>query len=174
LSRPAALQLAAIVALGLALAGCAGGSEPPTADPTLTSTSMPGADPVPADTTTPEAPVSDTTILITIGDTTVTGTLQQGAMTDSLLAQLPLELSFSDFGGQEWVATLPAPLSLDGMPEGSGAGPGAIGYYAPNQAFVLYYEEVGYYTGLVPFGTFTDLGALQAHAPAFTARITAG
>ena len=118
--------------------------------------------------------MSDATFNITIGDTTITGTLQPSATTDSLLAQLPLELAFSDFGGQEWVATLPAPLSLDGMPEGGAAGPGAIGYYAPNQAFVLYYAQVGYYSGLIPIGTFTDLAAIEAHAPTFTARITVG
>jgi hypothetical protein len=56
-----------------------------------------------------EAPIPTTTpIRITAGGSIVRGTLQNNAATAFLLAQLPLELSFSDFGGQEKIASLPA------------------------------------------------------------------
>lgn len=130
----------------------------------------------PAVTNTPALTEEDsvftqTTILFTFGDTTVAGTLWNNAASASLIAQMPLELSFSDFGGQEKIATLPERLSLDGMPSGSAAEPGTIGYYAPAQALVLYYESVGYYTGIIPIGTFEDV-ATTREAPAFVATLS--
>jgi hypothetical protein len=116
--------------------------------------------------------VSETNITITVDDTTVMGVLQASAATTSLLAQLPLELSFEDFGGQEKVAALPAPLALDGMPSGGSAEPGTIGYYAPDQALVLYYDTVGYYNGIIPLGTFDDVATVR-DAPAFSGTVAA-
>jgi len=116
--------------------------------------------------------VTETSITITVNDTTVTGVLQASAATTSLLAQLPLELSFEDFGGQEKIARLPAPLAVDGMPSGGSAEPGTIGYYAPDQALVLYYDTVGYYNGIIPLGTFDDVAVVR-DAPAFTGTVTA-
>jgi len=116
--------------------------------------------------------VSQTGITITLDETTITANLHASAATSSLLAQLPLELSFEDFGGQEKIATLPAPLALAGMPAGSSAEPGTIGYYAPGQALVLYYDTVGYYNGIIPLGTFDDVAAVR-DAPAFTGTVTA-
>jgi hypothetical protein len=66
-----------------------------------------------------------------IGDETITGTLSGNATARSLIRQLPLKLSFTDYGGQEKLAELPAPLSLDGVPSGDDADPLTIGYYAP-------------------------------------------
>jgi hypothetical protein len=116
--------------------------------------------------------MSETSITITVGDTTITGVLQAGAATTSLLAQLPLELSFTDFVRQEKIAALPAPLALDGMPSGGSAEPGTIGYYGPDQALVLYYETVGYYNGIIPLGSFDDVATVR-DAPAFTGTVTA-
>lgn len=115
---------------------------------------------------------TETSISITVNGITVTGALQNSAATSSLQAQLPLKLSFSDFGGQEKIASLPAALSLDGMPAGGSAEPGTIGYYAPDQALVLYYDSVGYYNGIIPLGTFDDVAAVR-DAPAFTGTVTA-
>lgn len=115
---------------------------------------------------------SETTITLTVNGTTVTGVLNDNAASASLLAQMPLELSFADYGGQEKIADLPSPLALDGMPAGGSAVPGTIGYYAPDQALVLYYEPVGYFTGIIPLGTFTDVATVR-DAPAFVGTLTA-
>ena len=116
---------------------------------------------------------TETTITLTVdGTTVVTGVLQNNAAAASLLAQLPLELSFEDFGAQEKIADLPDPLALDGLPPGGSAEPGTIGYYAPDQALVLYYDAVGYYTGIIPIGTFNDVASVR-DAPAFVGTITA-
>lgn len=172
-------MLASVLAAGIILAGCGTARDPAPTPRSSTTASTDTATPSPSSSAdapvpTQEAPMStDTPVLITFGSTTVRGTLQSSAATASLLAQLPLELSFDDFGGQEKIASLPAPLSLDGMPSGSDAQPGTIGYYAPGQALVLYYDSVGYYTGIIPIGTFHDVATIR-DSPAFTGTITAG
>jgi hypothetical protein len=99
------------------------------------------------------------------------GTPVAEATAAALLDQLPLELSFTDYGGQEKIADLPAPLSIEGMPAGDDADPLTIGYCAPDQALVLYYEHVGYYNGIVRLGTFDDLTEIRDHDD-FTARLS--
>ncbi|WP_306902473.1 cyclophilin-like fold protein [Arthrobacter pascens] len=85
--------------------------------------------------------------------------------------QLPLTLTFKDHGDQEKIAGLPTPLALEGMPAGSDAAPLTIGYYAPEQALVLYYKYVGRFNGIVPIGTFEDLAAIRDQAYGFTATL---
>ncbi len=113
---------------------------------------------------------SGTRITLTTETITVGGVLSPGAATDSLLAQLPLEVAFRDFGGQEKLAALPAPLDLRGTPAGTSAEPGMIGYYAPDQVLVLYYASVGYFTGIVALGTFEGITVVR-ESPAFTATL---
>lgn len=124
-------------------------------------------------TSTEETPVATyTPIRLSFGDTTITGSLWNNAASLSLLGQLPLELEFSDFGGQEKLAPLPEPLNLEGMPPGSAAEPGTVGYYAPGQVLVLYYARVGYYPGIVPIGTFDNVATVR-DSPTFTAVLSA-
>jgi hypothetical protein len=113
-----------------------------------------------------------TPITIQIDGEIVPGTLSSNAAARSLIEQLPLELSFSDHGGQEKGAELPEPLSLDGVPAGDDADPLTIGYYAPAQVFVLYYEHVGYFRGIVRIGTFDNLAAVRDRRDRFTATIS--
>ena len=167
-----------VLAALLVLTGCARADD---AAPSPGSTEASPYTAPPSPPSTPEAPAlseeasvsTGPSVLISFGGTTVRGSLQDNAATASLLAQLPLQLSFTDFGGQEKIAPLPTPLSLEGMPSGSDAQPGTIGYYAPSQALVLYYDNVGYYNGIVPIGTFQDVETIR-DAPAFTGTIAAG
>lgn len=117
--------------------------------------------------------MTTTAVSITVNGTTVHGLLDDNPATASLLEQLPLDLTFSDFGGQEKLAQLPAPLVLNGMPAGSGAQPGTIGYYAPDQVLVLYYDTVGYFAGIVPLGTFDDVATVR-DAATFTGSVAHG
>ncbi len=114
---------------------------------------------------------SGTPITIEIDGKTVTGTLSDSAAARSLIHQLPLTLTFTDYGGQEKIADLPAPLPLQGLPAGDDADPLTIGYYAPGKALVLYYRHVGYFNGIVRIGTFNDLAAISEHDSDFTARL---
>lgn len=159
------------VLLAVALSGCTGGTEEnaltgspapatqaPSPDSTLSATS-----PAPAGTTTP--------IIIEFGDQRIGGELDDSAASASLIDQLPLTLSFRDYGGREKIAELPAPLNLDGAPDGSDAAPLTIGYYVPDQRLVLYYKQVGYFPGIVPIGSFENADAIQSQTSDFTVTI---
>ncbi|QHC58732.1 cyclophilin-like fold protein [Rathayibacter sp. VKM Ac-2760] len=95
-----------------------------------------------------------TPIVLDIGGVEVTARLDGSATSASLLARLPLTLTFRDLGGQEKLADLGEALSLRGAPDRSDARPCTIGYYSPTRNLVLYYEHVGSFAGIVPFGTF--------------------
>lgn len=167
--------LAAIIALALPLAGCSTASNEPasaSAPPPLPPETSSAA----AGSSRPSGPTSasaaeSTPITIQIGGEIVTGTLSGNAAARSLIGQLPLTLSFRDHGGQEKIAELPEPLSLDGVPAGDDADPLTIGYYAPDQALVLYYERVGYFPGIVRIGSFEDLASIRDRSGGFTARL---
>ena len=119
-----------------------------------------------------KAPAEGTPITIRIDTGTVTGTVSGNVTARSLIDQLPLTLSFSDYGGQEKLAELPEPLSLDGVPAGDDADPLTLGNYAPGQVLVLYYEHVGYFRGIVRLGTFDDLAAIRDRCGRFTATVS--
>ena len=58
----------------------------------------------------------------------------------------------SDHGGVEKTGRLPAPLALDGQPDGADPDVGDLGYYAPGQDLVLYYGDQSYFDGIVVLG----------------------
>lgn len=169
--------LAAIIVLVLPMAGCSTSSNGPASTPehpsipTETSTAAKGSASQPAPVPSSAGAADSTPIIIDIDGGTVTGTLSSNATARSLIGQLPLTLSFRDYGGQEKIAELPEPLSLDGVPAGDSAEPLTIGYYAPDQALVLYYERVGYSPGIVRIGSFDDLAAIRDQTSGFTARL---
>ena len=152
--------------IAIALAGCtsspAGNADTRSPSP-ATPSSYPAATQTPTSATTP--------IVIELDGQKIAGELDGSATSASLLAQLPLTLSFRDHGGQEKISELPAPLNLDGAPEGSDAAPLTIGYYAPEQSLVLYYQHVGYFNGIVPVGTYDNSDAIRNQTNDFTATI---
>ncbi|MCJ1674600.1 MULTISPECIES: cyclophilin-like fold protein [unclassified Rathayibacter] len=127
-------------------------------------TSAPPTESAPATAAAPTTTApSDTRTSLTLrfGDREIRATLEDSAASRSLLAQLPATLDFSDYGGQEKIATLSAPLDLTGATDRAAAPAGTLGYYAPDQGLVLYYESVGAYSGIVPLGVFDDVDALR-------------
>jgi len=168
--------LAAMIVLALPLAGCSApsndtdsGAASPSSPPETSSTAAGSSQPSQGSSAATAA--EGTPITIDIDGKTVTGTLSSSATACSLIEQLPLTLSFRDYGGQEKIADLPEALSLDGVPAGDSADPLAIGYYAPGQALVLYYESVGYSRGIVRIGSFDDLAAIRDRTDDFTATL---
>lgn len=95
------------------------------------------------------------------------------ATAQDLLSQIPLELTFEDYAGQEKLAPLPRPLSLEGAPSASGAEVGEVAYYAPNKVIVVYYEATGRFPGIVPIGRISaeDTAFFRAQKSAFAARL---
>ncbi|MCB5294844.1 cyclophilin-like fold protein [Arthrobacter sp. SO3] len=156
----------AIVVIAVALAGCTY-SPAGEGDPRSPSPGTPAADPTATRTRTS----ATTPIVIELDGREITGELDGSAASASLLAQLPLTLSFRDYGGQEKISKLPAPLGLEGAPEGSDAAPLTIGYYAPEQSLVLYYHHVGHFAGIVPLGTYENSDAVSNQPDGFTVTI---
>lgn len=115
---------------------------------------------------------SDTPIRVIMGDTVLTGRLWVNATARDLIAQLPLTLTFRDFNGVEKIAQLPRKLSMDGVPAGDDPFPRDIGYYNPSGDVVFYYDDVGYFTGIVRIGQFDGtMEAITSQTGDFTARI---
>jgi hypothetical protein len=135
-----------------------------TPNPYLTD----GETPVP----TSQPATSETPIRVTIGDTVLTGRLWDNTTAHDLIAQLPLTLSFRDFNGVEKIAQLPRRLSMDGVPAGDDPFPRDIGYYNPSGDLVFYYDDVGYFTGIVRIGQFDgDMDVIASQTGDFTATI---
>lgn len=161
---------AAVLALAFAAAtsACSSSGGTPSADSSLPPSPVTTED----NATMTSSPAADSTpITIDIPGQSVRGVLHNNTTARALIDQLPLTLTFRDHGGQEKIADLPAPLSLEGMPAGNDAEPLTIGYYAPEQALVLYYEYVGHFNGIVRIGTFEDLAAVRDQADGFTATL---
>lgn len=155
-----------LIATAIAVAGCSynpGGGD----DTRPPSPGSPASDPIVA----PTATSTTTPIVIELQGQRIAGELDGSAASASLLAQLPLTLAFRDHGGQEKLSRLPAPLDLEGAPKGSEAAPLTIGYYAPDQSLVLYYDHVGYFNGIVPIGTYDNTDAVRNQTGAFTVTI---
>ena len=91
-------------------------------------------------------------IQITIGEQRLGATLTESAAARDLVAQLPVTIDMVDHGQVEKTGRLPAPLSLEGQPDGADPDVGDLGYYAPGNDLVLYYGDQSYYPGIVILG----------------------
>lgn len=92
------------------------------------------------------------TINITVGEQVLLVDLYDNATARDLVDLLPLEISVRDYGGQEKIGILPRSLNTGDAPASSSAQAGELGYYAPAQALVIYYQNVGKFSGIVPIG----------------------
>ena len=107
-----------------------------------------------------------------IGDTTLTGRLFDNATARDFASQLPMTLTFSDLHDVEKIAPLPRKLSVDGMPAGDDPQIGDLGYWEPDGNLVLYYGDVGFWTGIMRIGHFDgDIHAVAAQSGEFEATI---
>ena len=117
-----------------------------------------------------------TSILITLADQTFTARLADNPTARDLAEQLPLTLRFRDFNRVEKIAELPRPLTMDGVPAGADPEINDIGYYAPSRDLVLYYGDVGYFTGIVRIGRLDaeDMSVIGAQPDGFDVTIDRG
>jgi hypothetical protein len=121
---------------------------------------------------TSQPATSETPIRVIIGNTVLTGRLWDNATARDLIAQLPLTLTFRDFNSVEKIGQLPLKLSMEGVPAGDNPFPRDIGYYAPSGDVVFYYDDVGYFSGIVRIGQFDgNMDAITSQTSDFTARI---
>jgi hypothetical protein len=158
-------------AVGLTLAGC-GSADRPSGQSTATGVASPSratAAPSHGHASATEGPRTSSytdqedrmLIRITIGDQRFQATLADSAASRDLVAQLPLTVDMVDHGSVEQTGALPAPLSLDGQPDGADPGVGDVRYYAPGNDFVLYCGDQSYYEGIVILGHLDDDAAAK-------------
>jgi hypothetical protein len=107
-----------------------------------------------------------------IGDQTLYATMRDNPAARSLLAQLPLTLEFSEYGGQEATAKPPRPLTMTGMPTGDSPVAGDLGYYAPDGVITMHYADIGYWNGSARLGRIDgDLSVIKGREGPFTVTI---
>lgn len=105
--------------------------------------------------------MADTPIRLLFDNHNVHAVLHDNPAANSLRDQLPLTLSFCDYGRQEVNAEVPRKLTMNGMPAGCDPEIGDIGY---NQAgvVVLHYSKIGYFPGTAVLGHMdTDVSIFQ-------------
>ncbi len=95
-------------------------------------------------------------IQLTVGGSTLPGSLEDTAAGRDLASLLPLRLTLSDFHRAERVADLPRRLDIAGAPSGTSVVAGDIAYYAPWGNLALFYEDAPHAEGLVRLGRLDD------------------
>ena len=93
-----------------------------------------------------------TTIETDAGTQKWTAQIADNPSARDFLAQLPLDLTLTDYAATEKVATLPRPLTRDNAPAAVTPRAGEIGYYAPWGNIALYYKDGPHSPGLVILG----------------------
>ena len=93
-----------------------------------------------------------TTIEIDAGTRQWTAQIADTPSSRDFLAQLPLDLTLTDYAATEKVATLPRPLTRDGAPAAVTPRAGEIGYYAPWGNIAFYHKDGPHSPGLVILG----------------------
>jgi hypothetical protein len=154
--------------LALLSVACGSTAEHTDPSPSPTASGSSTAPPSSADA----SPAGTTQFRVVIGDTELTGRLFDNAAARDFASQLPLTLTFRDLNSQEKISPLPRKLSLDGMPVGDDPDVGELGYWAPDGNLVLYYGDVGYWTGISRLGEIDgDMHAVAEQSSDFTATI---
>ena len=153
--------------------GGGGETAPVEADPPPTTGNLPTTETTRSTSTISEASMTEgTPIRITIGDDILDGRLWNNPTAHDLIALLPLTLEFRDLNHVEKIARLPRRLSMDGVPEGDDPQPQDIGYYAPSGDLVFYYDDVGYWDGIVRLGVLdSDMDIIRNQTGTFTATV---
>jgi hypothetical protein len=117
-----------------------------------------------------------TTIEIDAGTQQWTAQIADTPSSRDFLAQLPLDLTLTDYAATEKVATLPRPLTRVGAPAAVTPRAGEIGYYAPWGNIALYHKDGSHSPGLVILGRidgpYTDLARSGAVKVTIRQRVT--
>lgn len=91
-------------------------------------------------------------LTLTTAGGTLTVTMEDNSAARSLLAQLPLTLTFEDYNGTEKIAYPPEALDLSDAPGSCDPDVGTLAYYAPWGNLCIFYQDFRHSDGLVPLG----------------------
>lgn len=102
-------------------------------------------------------------IKITIGEKTLTATLNDSPTAKDFASLLPLTLTLRDYNATEKISDITRKLSAKDAPAGHDPAPGDITYYAPWGNLAIFYKDFSYSTGLISLGKIEgDLSTLSA------------
>lgn len=119
-----------------------------------------------------EAQKADALLTMTVNGMEYAISLEDNAAARSLLAQLPLDLTFEDFNGTEKIAYPPEGLDIADSPTRCDPAQGTLAYYVPWGNLCIFYRDFRASENLVPLGYVEgDIEALSALADGFEARI---
>ena len=108
-------------------------------------------------------------VKLTIGEAVLYATLEDNSASRSLLAQLPLSLSFSDYNGTEKIAYPDEVLDVSDAPDSCDPDVGTLAYYQPWGNLCIFYRDFRASNGLTPLGKIEgDLTALTGQTGDFT------
>lgn len=93
---------------------------------------------------------------ITVGNRVAIADLYDNPTTKSLIAQLPLEVTLSDYANTEKVFYPPQELVTQGVSTGLDPEIGDITCYAPWGNIAIFYKDYGYASGLILLGKITE------------------
>lgn len=91
-------------------------------------------------------------IQLTFDDGEAVWALPDTPASRSLVAQLPVTVTFEDFNAIEKIARMPEALDTTGMAQGVDPDIADVTLYVPWNTFVFYYDDFGYDGSLVPMG----------------------
>lgn len=111
-----------------------------------------GAGSAPADSPA----VGGTAVRVLVGGRAFAAELYDNPTARDFAGRLPVTVAVDDLNRAEKTGHLPFALTTDGVPAGADPEVDEIGYYAPGQDLVLYYGDVGYFSGIIRIGRFRD------------------
>lgn len=91
-------------------------------------------------------------IMVTIGDTILTGSLDETPEARDFATQLPLTLVLEDYAGTEKIADLPVRIESQDAAAGYAPRAGDLGYYAPWGNLAIFHKDFRHSHGLVRLG----------------------
>lgn len=115
---------------------------------------------------------TDVRVRFVFSDFTMTAVLYDNPSGHDFLAMLPLDLTISDFGGNEKIAYLPRKLTEEGAGPFENEQPYDLCYYRPWGNLAMFYA--GYeHTGLIRLGRFEEGYAALHERGEFPLRVEA-
>ncbi|HEY5329885.1 MAG TPA: cyclophilin-like fold protein [Acidobacteriaceae bacterium] len=103
-----------------------------------------------------------TSIEIVAGERRWTAHISDTPSANDFLAQLPLELTLKDFGGNEKIADLPRTLTRKDAPDAITPKAGDIAFYAPWGNLAIFYRDGHHSPGLILLGQIEGQAATLA------------
>ena len=108
----------------------------------------------------PETPdVSSLNVNITVGDRTVTATMEDNAAARDFLSRLPLEITLNDYNNMTEKIFYPDPaLTTEGVTRGCAPTPGDITIYAPWGNVAIFCKSWSHSNALIKIGRIDGNG----------------